>query len=176
MDATRIHVFLNYIPLTGSVLGLAMIVFGMWRQNDRVSRTSLGLFVLTAIFTLAVYATGEIAGKGADQMVGPVWENIRVHRASAMPTFAAIMLTGIFALIGLISMLRRASLARWNKAVIMILAVASLLLALRTTDLGRHIFTVGTAVVSLAPASGRSDLDNDSYRKNNNTEIKLWLA
>ena len=75
-------------------------------------------------------------------MAGPPWTNIVAHRASALPTFIAIELTGIFALVGLIQMIRGKGLARWNAFVVLILAIVSLFLTARTTHLGRQIFVL----------------------------------
>ena len=175
MDPTRIHLFLNYLPLIGMVLGTAALLYGMWRSGRQVGRCSLWVFLVTALITLAVYATGEIAGRGAGHMAGPPWTNIIAHRASALPTFVAIELTGIFALVGLIQMIRGKGLARWNAFVVLILAIASLFLVARTTHIGRQIFVLSA---SFAPqqqmnlAGHRGDAD----RKDNNTERKLWLA
>lgn len=149
MDPTRIHIFLNYIPLIGMALGIAMLLYGMWRSGREVSRNGLWLFVVTALLTLAVYATGEIAGKGAGLMAGPPWTNIVAHRASALPTFFAIELTGVFALVGLIRMIRGTGVARWNALVVLILAIASFALAARTTHIGRQIFVLNASFANL---------------------------
>ncbi|MBP7476051.1 MAG: hypothetical protein KA810_12395, partial [Pyrinomonadaceae bacterium] len=114
-------------------------------------------------------------GKGAALMAGPPWTNIVAHRASALPTFLAIELTGIFALVGLIRMFRGKGLARWNALVVLILAIVSLTLAARTTHFGRQIFVLSdffTPQQQMNLAGYRGDTD----RKDNNTEKKLWLA
>ena len=172
MDPNRIHILLNYIPLIGVILGTALLLYGMWRPDSYVIRTSLGLFVVTALVTLAVYATGEIAGKGAHLMSGPPWTNIVAHRISALPTFVAIELTGVFALVGCIRTIRGKALARWNALVDLVLAIASLVLAARTTHIGRQIFVLSASFATLSITVPPSKID----RKDNNTEKKLWLA
>lgn len=175
MDPTRIHIFLNYLPLIGMALGIAALLYGMWRSGRQVGRCSLWVFFVTALLTLAVYATGEIAGKGAALIAGPPWTNIVAHRASALPTFFAIELTGMFALVGLIRMIRAKGLARWNALVVLILAIASLALAARTTHIGRQIFVLSASFTpqqQMNLAKHRSDTD----RKESNTEKKLWHA
>lgn len=62
-------------------------------------------------------------------MSGPPWRNIVAHRTSALPTFVAIELTGVLALVGLIRMIRGKAFARWNALVVLVLAIASLALA-----------------------------------------------
>lgn len=172
MDPARIHIFLNYIPLLGMILGIALLLYGMLRPDSYVMRASQGLFVVTALVTLAVYATGEIAGKGAHLMSGPPWTNIVAHRTSALPTFVAIELTGVFALLGLIGTIWGKALARWNAVVVLILAIASLVLAARTTHIGRQIFVLSASFATLSIIAHPSKID----RKDHNTEKKLWHA
>lgn len=175
MDATRVHIFLNYVPLIGISIGVVLLLMGMRRPVSYATRASLGLFIVTALLTLLVYTTGEIAGKGAHLMAGPPWTNIVAHRTSAMPTFFAIELTGVFALVGLIRMIRGTGLARWYALVVLILAIASLALAARTTHIGRQIFVLKAACATrhqINIAAHRTDTD----KKDNNTEKKLWHA
>ena len=146
MDATRLHLFLNYLPVIGTLLGMVLLLLGFWKNSDRVNRISLATFVLTALLTFAVYASGEVAGSRAGLLVGPVWTNIENHKSSALPAFAAIELTGVFALIGLISMFRKSELARWNVVAVLILSLAAFFLTARTTYLGKHIHSVDAAV------------------------------
>ncbi len=172
MDPARIHIFLNYIPLLGMILGIALLLYGMLRPDSYVMRASQGLFVVTALVTLAVYATGEIAGKGAHLMSGPPWTNIVAHRTSALPTFVAIELTGVFALVGLIRTIRAKGLPRWNALIVIILAIASLALAARTTHIGRQIFVLNASSAALIIKPQPSNIDG----KDHNTEKKLWHA
>ncbi len=175
MDATRIHIFLNYVPLIGISIGAVLLLIGMWRPISYVTRSSLGLFIVTALLTLVVYATGEIAGKGAHLVAGPPWTNIVAHRTSAMPTFFAIELTGVFALVGLIRMIRGTGLARWYALVVLILAIASLALAARTTHIGRHIFVLNASFAPLQHINLTGHL-RDTDRKDSIMEKNLWHA
>ncbi len=82
------------------LIGPIVLIYGTRRPSEKAQKIGLGILVLTAILTLVVFGTGEVAGKGADLMVGQVWTNIQNHRASALPAFAVIEATGIFALFG----------------------------------------------------------------------------
>jgi uncharacterized membrane protein len=146
MDATQVHTSLNYFPIIGVFVGMILLAYGFWRKSNTASRISLMLLCLTAVIAFGVFGSGEVAGKGAELMAGPVWENIAAHKASALPAFAAIELTGILALIGLILIFRRSTVARWNVVAVLILSLAALGLTARTTLLGRHIYSAGATV------------------------------
>ena len=145
MDATRIHLFLNYIPVTATFLGMVLLLFGLWKRSGRIKRISLGIFVLSALLVFTVYASGEIAGKGADLLVGPVWTNIGQHRSSALPAFAAIEAAGLLALVGLVKSFRKSELPLWAVLALLFLSFAAFGLSARTTYLGRNIYSVDGA-------------------------------
>ncbi len=146
MDATQAHLFLNYFPLAGMTLGAVFVLLGFWMRGDRLNRLGLISFTVTALLVFPVYATGEIAGKGADLLVGPMWTNIAQHRGSAMLTFAAIEVTGVLALTGLITLRRGSEIDRWKLVALLFLALAAAGLTARTTYLGRNVYAVDGAV------------------------------
>ena len=63
MDATQVHTSLNYIPLIGIFVGMVLHAYGWWRGSKGISRISLILLCLTALFAFAVFGSGEVAGK-----------------------------------------------------------------------------------------------------------------
>ena len=142
MDATKLHLLLNYIPLIVTPVGAFMLLYGSRRSRPKAQKTGLVLLVLMAVVTLGVFGTGEVAGKGSDLIIGPVWANIQQHKVSAFPSFAVIESLGIFALYGLINLMRQKALATWFMAIIMILSITALVLTARTAYLGRHIYTL----------------------------------
>lgn len=147
MDATKLHLIFNYFPLIGMLVGPFILLYGSGRSNVKAQKIGLGILVLTAILTLLVFGTGEVAGKGSDLMVGQLWTNIQQHKASALPAFAVIESVGIFALYGWINLMRQKALAVWVVPIIILLSLAAIGLTGRTAYLGRHIYTVAAPVV-----------------------------
>jgi hypothetical protein len=148
MDATKLHLLFNYFPFAGTVIGPIMLIYGKWRARENVQMIGLGILVLTAILTLIVFGTGESAGKGANLMIGQVWTNIQNHRVSALPTFAAIEATGVFALFGAINLMRKKALTKWLITIVLALSLASIVLTARTSHLGEAIHAVDASIQS----------------------------
>lgn len=142
MDATKLHLLFNYFPLIGSMTGLIALLSAYRMKSVSVQKIGLGLLALTAFLTLVVFGTGEVAGKGSDLLVGQVWTNIEQHKAAALPAFAAIETVGIFALYGLINLIRGKTLANWFTVIILVLTLAAAGLTVRTSYLGRLIHSV----------------------------------
>ena len=146
MDATKLHLLFNYVPLAGTLIGPIVLIYGTRRASEKAQKIGLGILVLTAILTLVVFGTGEVAGKGADLMVGQVWTNIQNHRALALPTFAAIEATGVFALFGTINLIRQKALTQWLVTIVLVLSLASIGLTARTSHLGGAMHSVDASI------------------------------
>ncbi|MBX7053958.1 MAG: hypothetical protein K1X36_03305 [Pyrinomonadaceae bacterium] len=147
MDAVKLHLLLNYIPLMGVPAGAFLLFYGYIRSRPLAKKTGLILLVLTAIVTLGVFGSGEAAGKGSDLMIGPVWANIRQHKAFAFQSFATIESMGVFALFGLINLMRGKQLAKWLTIVLLTLSLAAIGLTIRTAYFGRQIYSVEAPAV-----------------------------
>ena len=147
MDATKLHLIFNYLPLIGTGMGAIVLLYGSRKVSVKAQKIGLGLLVLTAIITLVVFGTGEAAGMGTEFMIRPVWTNIQQHKVSAFPSFAVIESMGIFALFGLINLIRGRSLANWFTIIILVLSLASIGLTARTAYFGRQIYLVEAPAV-----------------------------
>lgn len=146
MDATKLHLIFNYFPLAGTFIGPIVLIYGTRRRSEKTQKIGLGILILTAILTIVVFGTGEAAGKGADLLIGQVWTKIQGHRASALPAFAVIEATGIFAFFGLINLMRKKALTQWLVIMVLLLSVASIAFTARTAYLGRSIHSVDAAI------------------------------
>lgn len=146
MDATKLHLLFNYLPLIGTAIGPIVLVHGARKSNVKAQMTGFGILVLTAIATLVVFGTGEAAGKGTDLLVGQVWTNIQEHRRAALPAFAMVEATGIFALFGAINLMRKKALTMWLVVIIVLLSIASIGFTARTAYFGRSIHRVETPI------------------------------
>ena len=139
MDAIQIHLYLNYFPLAGMLIGPLLFAYGVWRSDRRTKLLGLGLVLTTAILTLAVFGTGEAAGKGADLMVGPPWTNIVHHKASALWAFMVVEAAGAFAFFGVVNLMRKKLLANWLIVIVLGLSLIAIGLTAWTVHLGRQI-------------------------------------
>jgi uncharacterized membrane protein len=139
MDALQVHTLLNHYPMIGSIIGMILLIIGLWRKNEKAKRVSLWIFCLVALLILPIYATGEIAGANNGMTIGTAADLIKQHRATALIAFALIEATGIAAFFGLILLSRSPSRARWTVILVLVLSIASTLIVTRTTLMGRQI-------------------------------------
>lgn len=55
------HLLVNHLPITGSIIGVLILLYGILRKSDAVIKASYWLFVLLAVFAVVAKQTGENA-------------------------------------------------------------------------------------------------------------------
>ena len=139
MDAFKLHLLLNHYPMIGTIAGLIVLLLGLWRKSIKLKRISLWVFFAAALVSVAVIASGEIAGRGDGILAGSTGELVRQHQESARLTFVLIGSNGIAAVFGLIMLYRGSFLAAWFILAVLILSLTASVLVTRTTLQGRNI-------------------------------------
>ena len=140
MSAAHVHLLLNHIPILGSIFGLLVLCYGMWRKSDEIKKTSLGVFVITALLTIPVYLTGDGAAQIVSNLPGVSTAIIQQHDQAATITMVAIEILGAVSLLSLwLSRRSRRELRSWMTLGVLILAMISSGLAGWTGAIGGQI-------------------------------------
>jgi hypothetical protein len=139
MNAAHIHLLFNHIPILGSIFGLLLLIYAVYRGSDEVRNVCLGVFVVTALITIPVYLSGDGAAQIVSPLPGVSEDLIRQHDSAATITMVVIELLGISSLLGLWQLWKGRALARWLFVTVLVLAVLSSGLGVWTGGLGGQI-------------------------------------
>ena len=124
MSAAHVHLLLNHIPILGSIFGLLVLCYGMLGKSDEIKKTSLGVFVITALVTIPVYLTGDGAAQIVSNLPGVSTAIIQQHDQAATITMVAIEILGAVSLLSLWLWRRsRRELRNWMTLGVLILAM-----------------------------------------------------
>jgi formate hydrogenlyase subunit 3/multisubunit Na+/H+ antiporter MnhD subunit len=140
MTTAHVHLLLNHIPILGSIFGLLVLSYGMLRKSDEIKKTSLGVFVITALVTIPVYLTGDGAAKIVSNLPGVSTAIIQQHDQAATITMFAVQILGVVSLLSLLLSWRsRRELRSWMTLGVFILAMISSGLGAWTGSIGGQI-------------------------------------
>ena len=142
MDATKLHLILNYYPAFATVIGTVLLAFGLFRGSERLKRASLKLFIVVAVFTLPVLITGEMAGGAGERngtYTGVTAQSLDRHKSLARAAFLAVEACGLAAIPGLLLIGRGPSAVRWVMPLTLVVAIAATVAVLATVHLGRQV-------------------------------------
>ena len=151
MNATHLHLLLNHIPVLGTAFGLALLAFGLWRKSEDLKKAALGAFLISTLFAVPAYLTGEPAEDGVKSLPGVTKAVIEQHEDAASVAFTCIIALGVAALAGLVAFRRGKVVATWFSAMMLAASVVVSGLMAWTANLGGQVRH--TEIRSSAPAA-----------------------
>ncbi len=139
MNWAHVHLLLNHVPVLGTIFGLALLAYALFKRNDDLKRLALGVFVTVGLLALPVYFTGEPAEEAVEHVVGVSKSFVKAHEAAALVSLIGVELLGLIALVGLyLSRGGRRLSAKITRATVVVSLVTAGLMA-RTANLGAQI-------------------------------------
>lgn len=98
MNQAHLHLLLNHLPILGVLFGLLILAGGFLLKNNTIKRTALGMFVLSAIFAIPAYLTGEGAEEVVEGLPGVSENLMEVHEDLANIFLWVVGALGVFSL------------------------------------------------------------------------------
>ncbi len=139
MNATHLHLLLNHVPVLGTVFGLGLLSYGMWRKSSELQKAALGAFVIASLVGVPAYLTGEPAEEGVESLPGVSKVIIEQHESAAAFAFTGIVVLGVIALLVLF-LSRRGKMVSTSFAMLMLVgSIAVSGLMAWTANLGGQI-------------------------------------
>lgn len=101
MNQTHIHLLLNHIPILGTLFAILLLLYGIYATNKSLINASLVTFIITALFAIPVFLTGEPAEESIENIAGVSKTVIETHEESAEFAIWVMEALGIFSLVTL---------------------------------------------------------------------------
>jgi len=139
MDLGHAHLFLNHIPIIGSVILFFFFLFSLFKKRESLIRISLWFFVCTALVLIPVYFTGEPAEEMAFTIPGITEETVQPHESAALISLIIMEVIGAASLMTVLIFKKEKKIPMWlgySLAVLSIIYLGSIGL---TANLGGEI-------------------------------------
>ena len=79
MNAPHLHLILNHVPTIGSAIAIGLLLLGLLRRQEALTRVSLEVFFVVALVTLPAYLSGVATGMLLETMPDVSVEAIQKH-------------------------------------------------------------------------------------------------
>src|SRR5512134_2991138 len=136
MNAPHLHLILNHVPTIGTAIALGLLLLSLFRRQEALRRVSLEVFYVLALLTLPAYLSGVATGLQLEQMAEVSVEAIARHHDGAVVAFLVMLLTGAVAWLGLWHWRRAGRLSGLNTALVLALALLTLVMMGGTATMG----------------------------------------
>jgi len=163
VDFTHLHLLLNHFPILGTLIGLVLFLTSFFANTQDLRRSSLVIFVVTALLTIPTFMTGIGAQVKMVDQPGISLALIQRHEGAAELAIWFVEITGALALIGLWQSSRPPRPPRWNVLAILIFSLVGVALMARTGNTGgdirhgeiRSTSGISERIASIEPSPGK---------------------
>lgn len=139
MNDAHLHLLVNHFPIVGTILGLLILLGGLFFKNNSVKNTAYFLFIVAAVFAAFSMATGEGAEELVEDMPNIGHEIVHNHEELA-EKFAIIMyLLGVVSIIGLITNIKKHPKASFFSYAILVIAIVAVFFSTKVGTSGGEI-------------------------------------
>lgn len=139
MNYTHIHIVLNHFPSIGTLFGLALLVYGLWKKDPELQIVSFVVLMVMALLAIPTFITGAAASEAIRERPDFNPAMMDLHRTAAVVASSSLFLTGTFAWLALWQYRRFQTLSQWNVWIVAGLSVLTMALMLEAGTHGGEI-------------------------------------
>lgn len=139
MNDAHLHLVVNHFPIVGTILGLVVLIGGIYFKSISIKNTSYFLFIIATVFTVFSMATGDGAEELVEDMPAIGHEIIHNHEELAEKFAIVMYLLGVVSVIGLITTIRKHPKAAFFSYVIVVIAIVAVFLSTKVGTSGGEI-------------------------------------
>ncbi len=129
MNEAHVHLMVNHLPMVGVLFGFLVLISGYIIKNRQVRNTALGIFVFSALTSIAAFYTGE----GAEEVVGNIpgvsETLLHDHEEYAGLFFTTILILGGVSLATLFLEYRKSVFTKYALSLVILLAIISMMIS-----------------------------------------------
>ena len=111
MNEVHIHLLLNHAPVMGTAFGALLLFYGLFKNSKSVIEASMLAFIITALFTIPVFLTGEPAEESIENIPGILKSAIETHEENAEVAFWLMEALGVFSILTFIMKVKENKMA-----------------------------------------------------------------
>ncbi len=154
MNAPHLHLILNHVPTIGSAIAIGLLLLGLLRRQEALTRVSLEVFFVIALVTLPAYLSGVATGMELEKMPDVSVEAIQKHHDGALVAFGLMLITGLVSWLGLWQWRRVGRASGINIGLVLVLSLLTLTTMAGTATMGGEIRHPEMMVEGSEPTAG----------------------
>jgi len=161
MNGAHWHLVVNHLPIIFPFVGAIVMIVGLVSKSEAVKRTSLMIFVLGALASVAAMTTGEGAEEVVENIAGVTEDYIKNHEETA-ETFALLSyVLGGISLIGLWASFKQKTFSSILTLSALTLSLVVLFFAKQTGTTGGEIRHTEIRTGAILPAALEGEGEDD---------------
>jgi len=139
MNLAHLHIVLNHVPSLGSIAGLVLLAFGIYKKDEVIKQGACFVLVFITMAVLPTYISGAEAQRMIAKSPSYAGGIVQLHQNAAMITLLFMTAAGMFAWFGLWQYRRQAKVGSRTTMFTLITTIAAAASILVTANIGGSI-------------------------------------
>lgn len=139
MNGAHWHLVLNHLPIIIPIVGLLIMIGGLFLKSEVLKRAAYSIFILGALAAIAAFLTGEGAEELVEELPGIDEKFIKIHEEVAEIFAIILYVLGGVSLVGLWASWKGKSYSNYIALLAIALSVVGLFYAKQTGTTGGEI-------------------------------------
>ncbi|MGZ3789995.1 MAG: DUF2231 domain-containing protein [Bacteriovorax sp.] len=102
MNAAQIHLAFNHFPIAGTMLALAILLWGFFAKKDQIKMVGISILIVSALTAFIVMESGEDSEKIVEHKPLVSKNLIHEHEEAAEASMIAIQVTAVLGIAWLV--------------------------------------------------------------------------
>lgn len=139
MNDAHYHLIVNHLPIVGLLIGILVLIAGLVFNKAEVKLTALGIFIFSAITSIAAFYTGEGAEEVVENLEGISETLIHTHEEYAETFYTLSLILGGLSLLTFILELKKIKFTNYLMILCLLIAIVDGVLATYVGSSGGEI-------------------------------------
>lgn len=103
MNAAHLHLIVNHIPIFTTLIGIFVLIWGMYKKEISIRNIAFVLFIFGALSSYVAMETGESAEEIVEEVAGVSHDAIHDHEEAAELSLWSAVVMGLFSIGALVA-------------------------------------------------------------------------
>ncbi|MGZ5273717.1 MAG: hypothetical protein ACXWCA_05330 [Kaistella sp.] len=139
MNNTHLHLVVNHLPIIFPVVGIIILLIGIFTKTEVSKRNAYITFILGALASIASMATGEGAEEGVENLPGVAESLIKTHEEAAELFAGLSYFLGGISVVALFASFKNYAFSKFMPFIVGLFALATLFFAQKAGTTGGEI-------------------------------------
>ena len=162
MNLAHVHLFLNHIPVVGTLFGLALLIAAFRTRSSVLRTAALVTFVVVAAAAVGVFLTGEPAEEIVEGLPGVVKTVVEQHESAGKVALMSALALGAISLLALVAGRKPGTMQSYAGTAVLAISIGTLTLMAWTANLGGQIRH--PEIASAASVTGERQIESEHSR------------
>jgi len=139
MYTTHLHLAQVHFPIIGSLIGIAILIYGIFSKNLEMQKVAFVIFIVMSIATIPVFLTGGEAEETVESLAGVSEPIIEDHEELAEKAIWLMGLLGVLSLIGFLAIITKRFFVRTMTLITLVVSLGTFGVFTQVANLGGQI-------------------------------------